>query len=175
MEVFDAIKQRHSYRGAFKPVPVPEADLRLIAEAGVRAPSGCNKQTTHFCIVNDPETLKAIARLLPRPVVQTAQAILVVVTDNRPAYGDVSFEPQDYGAAVENMLLMVTALGYATVWLDGVLRHGVIAGKIADLINLRDREHMTVSVILPIGVPEETVTQNERLPLDQRVYMNRMG
>lgn len=175
MELFDAIKLRHSYRGAFKPDPVPVEDLMKIAEAGVRAPSGCNAQTTHFCIVNDPQLLKEFADLLPRPVVKTAKAILVVVSDNRPAYAGQSFEAQDYGAAVENILLAITALGYATVWLDGVLRHGGVAGKIADLIGLSDREHLTVSVILPIGVPEETVAQNARLPLDQRVTLNRMG
>ncbi|HPF86803.1 MAG TPA: nitroreductase family protein [Candidatus Limiplasma sp.] len=174
MELFDAIVKRHSYRCAFTADPIPEADLMKIAEAGVRAPSGCNKQTTHFCIVNDPETLRAIAALLPRRVVQSAQAVLVVVTDNRPAYGDMSFEPQDYGAAVENMLLAITALGYATVWLDGVLRHDGLAEKFADLIHLTDREHFTVSVILPIGVPEQAGAQNKRLPIEQRVTWNTM-
>ncbi|MBN1777138.1 MAG: nitroreductase family protein [Clostridiales bacterium] len=174
MDLFEAVKRRHSYRGAFKTDPVPEADLYKIAEAGVRAPSGCNKQTTHLCIVSDPEKLRAFARLLPRPVVETAQAIFVVVTDNRPAYGDTSFESQDYGAAVENMLLAVTALGYATVWLDGALRRDGIAETIADLIGLKDREHFTVSVILPIGVPEETHPQHSRLPLDERVFLNTM-
>lgn len=172
MELFEAVALRHSYRGAFTQAPVPEADLMKIAEAGVRAPSGCNKQTTHFCVVNDPEKLKAFARLLPRPVVQTAQAILVVVTDNRPVCGGRSFERQDYGAAVENMLLAITALGYATVWLDGVLRQDGIAEAIARIIGLKDREHFTVSVILPIGVPAEACPQHERLPMEQRVYLN---
>ena len=175
MELFDAIALRHSYRGAFTPQPIPEADLLKIAEAGVRAPSGCNKQTTHICIVNDPELLKAYAKLLPRTVVQTAQAIFVIVTDNRLANGFDSFEKQDYGAAVENMLLAITALGYATVWLDGVLRREGIADAIAGLIGLKDREHLTVSVILPVGVPETAEAQHERLPLEERVIWNRLG
>ena len=174
MELFEAIEKRHSYRGAFKPDPIPEADLQRIAEAGVRAPSGCNKQTSHICIVNDPEKLRAFARLLPKSVVSTAQAVFVIVTDCRPAYDDVSFEEQDYGAAIENMLLAVTALGYATVWLDGALRRDGIAETIAEIIGLKDREHFTVSVILPVGVPEEIHAQHERLPLEQRVYMNEM-
>ncbi len=169
------LTRRHSYRGAFKPEAVPEADLMRIAQAGVAAPSGCNLQTTHICIVNDPDKLRAIAALLPRPVVQTAQAVFVIVTDNRPAYNDVSFEPQDYGAAVENMLLAITALGYATVWLDGALRRDGVAEKIADLIHLTDREHMTVSVILPVGIPEEAREQAGRLPIGQRVTLNTMG
>ncbi|MFH1513370.1 MAG: nitroreductase family protein [Bacillota bacterium] len=175
MELFEAMERRHSYRGAFKPDPIPEADLWKIAEAGVRAPSGCNRQTTHICVITDPQKRKAVAELLPRPVVQTAQAILVIVTDNRPAYGGVSFEPQDYGAAVENMLLAVTALGYASVWLDGALRADGIAGKIADLIGLKNREHFTVSVILPVGIPETVEPQHGRLPMRERVTFNRMG
>ncbi len=175
MDLLEAIKRRHSYRGAFKPDPVPEADLWTIAEAGTRAPSGCNKQTTHLCVINDPDKLTAIAKLLPRPVVQTAKAIITVVSDNRPAYGDMSFEPQDYGAAVENMLLAITALGYASVWLDGVLRHDGIAERIADLIGLEDREHFTVSVILPVGVPEEILPQQKRVPLQERVTFNAMS
>lgn len=175
MELFDAIQRRHSYRGAFKPEPIPEADLLAIAEAGVRAPSGCNKQTTHICIVNDPDKLKALAALLPRPVVQTAQAVFVIVSDNRPAYDDTSFEEQDYSAAVENMLLAVTALGYASVWLDGALRRDGIAEAIAALIGLQDPAHFTVSVILPVGVPEDPCSQHERLPLQERVAFNQMG
>lgn len=174
MELFDAIERRHSYRGAFTSEPVPEADLWKIAEAGVRAPSGCNRQTTHLCIVNDPEKLRALSEMLPRAVVQTAQAAILVVTDNRPAYGETSFEAEDYGAAVENMLLAITALGYATVWLDGVLRFDGIADKIADLIGLEDREHFTVSVLLPLGVPQELHAQHSRLPLGERVSLNTM-
>ena len=138
----------------------------------MRAPSGCNKQTTHLCVINDPEKLASVAGLLPRPVVQTAKAVIAVVTDNRPAYGDMSFEPQDYGAAVENMLLAITALGYATVWLDGVLRHDGIAERIADIIGLEDRGHFTVSVILPVGIAEEQHPQHSRLPLKERVTFN---
>ena len=174
MDIRQAIERRHSYRGAFTRDPVLLSDLQAIAEAGVRAPSGCNKQTTHFCIVTDPTLLNAFAQLLPRPVVKTAQAIIVVVTDNRPAYDQMSFEKEDYGAAVENMLLMITALGYATVWLDGVLRHDGVADAIADLIGVKDREHMTVSVILPIGKPETIEPQHSRLPLEERIFENRM-
>ena len=175
MELFEAVRRRHSYRGAFKPDPVLKSDLLQIAEAGVRAPSGCNKQTTHICVVTDPQKLAAIAQLLPRPVVQTAQAVFVIVSDCRPAYDDRSFEQQDYAAAVENMLLAVTALGYATVWLDGVLRHDGIAEAIADIISLPDRAHLTVSVILPVGVPVDACPQHERLPFNERVTFNTMG
>ena len=52
--------------------------------------------------------------------------------------GCVSFATEDCAASVENMLLAVTALGYATVWLDGVLT--------ADFQNLRLRDVPTLTI-----------------------------
>lgn len=53
MNVLDAIYARHSYRGKFKNEPVPKSDLIAIMEAGLAAPSGCNKQTTSLMAVDD--------------------------------------------------------------------------------------------------------------------------
>ena len=53
MDVLDAIFSRHSYRGRFQPAPVPRDDLKLILEAGLAAPSGCNRQTTSLIAVDD--------------------------------------------------------------------------------------------------------------------------
>lgn len=55
MNVFEAINSRRSYRGKFKDTPVPREDLVKIMEAGLAAPSGCNKQTTSLIAVDDPE------------------------------------------------------------------------------------------------------------------------
>jgi len=46
MTVISAIKNRRSYRGKYKPDSVSREDLTKIMEAGLAAPSGCNKQTT---------------------------------------------------------------------------------------------------------------------------------
>ena len=57
MDVMTAILERTSYRGRYEEVPVPEADLKRILEAGLAAPSGCNKQTVSLIAVNDAELL----------------------------------------------------------------------------------------------------------------------
>ena len=54
-KVIDTILNRHSYRGTYRPDPVPEEDLKILLEAGLAAPSGCNKQTVSLIAVNDPE------------------------------------------------------------------------------------------------------------------------
>ncbi len=54
MQFFDALEQRHSYRGPYRNSPVPPEDLRRIVAAGLQAPSGKNCQTTEFIIVDAP-------------------------------------------------------------------------------------------------------------------------
>ena len=55
MNTFQAIHARRSYRGKYKPTPVPREDLIRIME-----PSGCNKQTTSLIAVDDPAILKSL-------------------------------------------------------------------------------------------------------------------
>ena len=57
MDVMQAIATRHSYRGAFKSEPVPREHLRQIVEAGLKAPSAGNSQTTSYAIVDDPDVV----------------------------------------------------------------------------------------------------------------------
>lgn len=174
MDVFEAIEKRHSYRGPFKDIPVPREHLQKIVEAGIRAPSGKNEQTTSFVIVDDPALIKRMASLFEnKPACNTAKAMIVCVTDPRPVMGDVSFHVEDCAAAVENMLLAITALGYATVWMDGALRYNRIAERIGELLGVPpDRQ---VRILLPIGVPAETGTQREKLPFEKRAWFNRWG
>ncbi len=52
----------------------------------------------------------------------TAPCVIVLVAETAPQYRDMSFYKEDYSAATMNIYLAATALGYATCWLDGVLR-----------------------------------------------------
>jgi nitroreductase len=173
MEVFEAISKRHSYRGDFTNAPVPRKDLVKIVLAGVHAPSGKNEQTTSFVIVDDSDLLRQITQIVDKPVCKTARAMIVCVIDPRPVVNKISFAVEDCAAAVENMLLAVTALGYATVWLDGVLRQRDIAAKIARLLGVP--EGKSVRILLPLGVPVEPGTQKDKLPFEQRAWFNRYG
>ncbi|OHB72751.1 MAG: hypothetical protein A2V70_17275 [Planctomycetes bacterium RBG_13_63_9] len=173
MDLFDAIDRRHSYRGDFTDAPVPREHLRRIVQAGIRAPSAANEQVASFVIVDDPDLLGQIARIVDRPVCNTARAMIVCVADPRPVHRGISYAIEDCAAAVENMLLAVTALGYATVWLDGVLRAENKAARIADLLGVPDDK--AVRVLLPLGIPTEPGTQKEKLPFDERAWFNQYG
>ncbi|MCS7306281.1 MAG: nitroreductase family protein [Thermoguttaceae bacterium] len=173
MEVFEAIAKRHSYRGPFLDKPVPREDLVKIVEAGIRAPSGKNEQTTSFIIVDDPELLRQLAEIINRPVCQTAKAMIVCVIDPRPVFGDISFAVEDCAAAVENMWLAITALGYATVWLDGALRVDQVAERVGQLLGVPPGRQ--VRVVLPLGVAAQPGSQKEKLPFHRRAWFNRWG
>lgn len=175
MDVFEAIKARHSYRGKYLDQPVPREHLEQIALAGVRAPSGCNEQTTRFVIVDDPEVAARVRARIDKDEVNTAPAFIVVVSEKRAAYGDTDFEIEDSSAAVENMLLAITALGYASVWLDGILREDGIGDDIARAIGMPEGRNLTPRVLLPIGVPAEKRGPSGRKPWHERVFYNGMG
>lgn len=83
----------------------------------------------------------------------------------------MSFGVEDCAAAVENILLAITALGYATVWIDGALRSENCGPAIAKLLGIpADRE---VRIILPLGVPKEKWPQKEKNPFNQRAWFNK--
>ncbi len=170
VDVFEAIERRYSYRGNFTDDPVPRDDLRKIAQAGIRAASAKNEQVVSLVIVDEPALLEEIARVVDRPMCYSAKAMIACVIDPRPIIGDISFAVEDCAASVSNMLLAVTALGYATVWLDGVLRRDGIAERIARLLNVPSRLH--VRVLLPIGVAAEPGSQKEKMPFDKRAWFN---
>ncbi|GAG44975.1 unnamed protein product, partial [marine sediment metagenome] len=136
--------------------------------AGLKAPSGGNRQTTTFVIADDPGLLAEIRKIHPH-----ARAVIACVTSAEPktAYGDLQYEVEDCSAAVENMLLAVSALGYATVWIDGMLRLEGRAERLNSLLGVpADR---TVRVILPVGVPAAEGPRPEKKPFEERAWFNR--
>jgi len=173
VDLFDAIQERHSYRGTFNDRPVPRELLKQIVEAGILAPSGCNAQTTSFVVIDDPDTLKAIADIMDRPVVRTAAAIILCIADPRAVYHGMNFGVEDCAAAVENMLLAITAFGLATVWIDGALRIEERGQRIAERTGIPTGHDLRV--LLPVGYPAETAKRTGRLSFEERAHFNHWG
>ena len=171
MELFEAIKMRRSYRGKYKNISIPREDLIKIAEAGISAPSGCNKQTTSLIIVDDSEVLKKLHSAIDPPIGETAPAAICVLTRRVNAYRDKCFAVQDYSAAIENMLLAITALGYESCWYEGhITDDDKIGYKMAKLLNVPDEYELVC--FLPIGVASEEVKAPKKKPFSQRVRFN---
>ena len=171
MDLLELINSRHSYRGKFESTPVPREDLVKIMEAGLAAPSGCNKQTTSLIAVDDPVVLEKLRKVIDPPVGETAPAMICVLTQRIIAYRDRCFAVQDYSAAIENMLLAITALGYQSCWYEGhITDDDDIAGQIARALDLP--EEYRIVCVLPVGVPEKKAMPPKKLPTEQRMWFN---
>ena len=171
MSIIDAISNRNSYRGKYKPTPVPREDLITIMKAGLDAPSGCNKQTTSLIAVDDVVVLKKLREVISPPVGETAPAIICVLTQKINAYRDKCYSVQDYSAAIENMLLAAVALGYQSCWYEGHITDiDRIGYKMAQILGVPDEYELIC--FLPIGIAENEVIKPNKKPFGERAWFN---
>ena len=171
IKLIELILNRHSYRGKYKPTPVPKGDLELIMQAGLAAPSGCNKQTTSLIAVDDPEVLKKLRTVIDPPISETAPAMICVLTQKIIAYRDRCFSVQDYSAAIENMLLAINALGYQSCWYEGhVADEDRIGYKMAKILGVPDDYDLVC--VLPLGIAETEPKGPNKKPFEERAWFN---
>ena len=174
MTFFDAVKERSSYRGKFQASPLSREDLKKILEAGLAAPSGCNAQTAYLIGIDDPGLIKKMASLLDKPEAAAAPAAICVVTNSIPSYKDMYFNIQDYSAAIENMLLAITALGYASCWIEGEITESRDLQKtFAELLGVP--KGYDVVALLPLGIPAKPGKRAIHRPFEERAFFNRFG
>jgi len=164
MDVFDAIQQRASVRNLVA-VDVPDSDVELILDAGRRAPSGANRQPREFMVVRDPATIAELANAQKC----LGEVSLIIVLIGQPEVSPYFVE--DVAASAENMLLAITALGYASVWIDGTLRREEARWKAL----LGIPEELRLMIALPIGMPAGEVAQADKRPLAEMVHYERYG
>jgi nitroreductase len=120
-------------------------------DAGRLAPSGSNGQPWDFIAITDRETIIKMVKV--NRCLEQAGAVIAVVLDPASRWW-----LEDGSAAVENMLLAVTALGYGAVWLEGnVLPH---EDEMKRLLNVPSDKRMPI--IIPIGVPTGPVEKPKK-------------
>lgn len=171
MDVITAIRERASYRGAYLDTPVDRDHLKQILEAGVAAPSGCNKQTVSLIAVDDRELIDRLYGVLDPPMPHRAPAMVCVLTRRIIAYRDRCFHVQDYAAAIENMLLAITGLGYQSCWIEGQITDiDALGRKMADLLGVPEEYELVC--FLPVGRAAEPVKRARKQPFEERAWFN---
>ena len=111
MDALEAIRKRRSVR-EYTGELIPRKDLERIVDAGRLAASGSNQQPWDFIVITDRamiNQLKTVAHWMEK-----AGAIIAVVMDPSSRWW-----VEDGAAAIENMLIASTALGYGSCWLEG--------------------------------------------------------
>lgn len=171
MNTAEAIFSRRSYRGAYDPAPVPREHLRKIMEAGLAAPSGCNMQITSLIGVDDPRILAQLRSVIDPPVGETAPAMICVLTCRINAYRDRCFAVQDYAAAIENMLLMSSELGYQSCWYEGYITDtDRIGDQMARILHVPEEYELVC--FLPIGIALGEANAPQKKRFDERACFN---
>lgn len=82
---------------------------------------------------------------------------------------DLQFETEDYAAATENIMLAITASGYAGVWMDGMMKFEGNAERVRQLLHIPEDERPRTNI--PFGKPMEIVTQKPKKPFEERVHI----
>jgi nitroreductase len=160
MDVFEAIRTRRSVR-AFTGEAVPREDLERIVDTGRLAATGSNKQPWDFIVVTERgmiDQLKTASQWMEK-----AAAIIAVVMDPESRWW-----VEDGAAAVQNMLLAATALGYGSCWLEGYTLRNEDAFKALLGIPAEKR----LMTLVPIGVPVEWPTK-EKKSLEDVIHWER--
>lgn len=158
METFEAIRKRRSIR-SYTGDAIPKEDLEKIIDAGRLAPSGNNRQPWHFIVVTD----KAMIQKLSVAADWSAQASAKIAVAMNTAS---KYWLEDGSAAVENMLLAATALGYSTCWLEGnALPH-------EDMIKawLEIPQDLKLLTLIPVGAPVEPLADKAKKPLNEVLH-----
>jgi len=170
MELFEAIAKRRSIR-SFKSGPVSDYHLEEILRAGILAPSAGNTQPWEFIVTKKKEgRLELAEAALQQSFVAEAPVVVTVcANEERSArrYGERGrrlYSIQDTAAAMENMLLAATALGYGACWI-GAFDENKVRKALGIPLGVRP------VALLPVGVPAEMPEVSLRRELGNVIHV----
>lgn len=172
MDFFDVIEKRYSHRGAFLDKKVPREDIEKIINAGIKAPSALNENSTSYVVVDDEELCKELGHLLPDDYkAYTAPLFIIVLSEEVVTRVGSTYEIENYLVATENLLLGMAALGYNTVLTDGMTRHPFINNGIRKILNIPEGKN--IRALLPVGIPEKLHHQPRKHSFQELVTFNK--
>lgn len=125
MDIFEAIKTRRSIRTYSRKV-IPKEVLERIIEAGVWAPTACNRQGFRFIAIDNEELKKKIVENGAASFIKDAPIALIVLYDNRTDNLEYQDHIQSAAAAIQNILLAAHAQGIGTCWICHMPRKEVL-------------------------------------------------
>jgi len=185
LTVKEAIERRRSIR-KFKPDLVPQGLIDQLLEAARLAPSATNRQPWRFQVITDPDLKTCIcaeatfgqSQVREAPAIIACGSELLTFVKKHPLappdseyYGAESESWEDIKAfipdahmntaiAVEHMVLMATALGLGTCWVQAIR-----FGQLAKILGWP--KHVAPHSILAVGYPDEEPPARPRFSLKE--------
>ena len=166
METLECILKRRSIR-RFTEQNIEQETLETILKAGFNAPSAHRLHPLDFIIIKEKSHLNELADLLTygRPLREAACAICVVGDHEKQDLFD--FLSQDAAASMQNMALMATDLGVASVWI-GVSQSYPNLAELEAYLGLPP--HIKCLSILALGYTSVIKEANERYDIHKIHY-----
>lgn len=158
-QVIENIMSRRSIR-TYKPCTVARDTMQTILECGINAPSGMNRQSWEVRVVDNPEIMAEIVKLMAagNPNVDPGAvkgcfrgAPVMVFIANDPAY---DFSAIDCGLLSENIMLSGWSLGVGSVCLGSPIRF--LRNSPEALAKLGFSEGYTPIICIGMGYPAES-------------------
>ena len=148
---------------------IPADHVRLILEAGLRAPNACNYQSWHlYCITDKVKVSAIVPDICKQEWIKNASIAVVITEDNTKLgerWGEEKanlFVAEDAGACAQNMLLMAAELGYA-----GVFVGAFDEDKCKAYVGAKENERPVL--IVPIGTYDVEPPLRDRKEFDEVV------
>lgn len=189
MNVYESILSRRSTR-RFKQVPVEKEKLLKIVEAGRFAPSGGNNQTNHFLVIQKPEVIQDLVKLvegafakmelaeglyrsIQNSIVNSRRGgyvfcydapVLIVVANQK----DYPNNMADSAIAIENMMLEANELDLGSCWINQLrwLQNDEAILAYLQTFGLKENERVFGSLAVGYAATENGLPQ--RNPLERK-------
>jgi nitroreductase len=173
--------------------PVADDHIRLILDAGSKAPTGGNAQPVRTLVARDPDLIRRLGKLY-HEAWWAKRADELGWTPDQEIPADSSYGPAaqlagEIGSvpavllvfsldasgfsvypAVQNMLLAARALGIGSVL---TTLHPQVMDRVNELFNVAEEARFHCCV--PLGYPRGNFGTTQRLPTSATTYWNRWG
>lgn len=117
--ILENIMNRRSSR-SFTDKTISKSDLDLILQAGIYAPSGMNRQSWQFTVIQNKEKIQTLAKAV-REVLGRSNDYnfydpdtFILVSNEKDNTNGLA----DSSCALENMFLMASSLGIGSCWIN---------------------------------------------------------
>lgn len=155
-----AIFKRRSVRKFFEE-ELPQTDVLQILKAGMAAPSAKNNQDWVFIFIENKADIERFIQVHPNAFAMRTAPVNILVCADKNKNKDPAHDwgMLDAAAAMENMLIMATKLGYGSLWV-GVAPDPKRVACIREVCALPDH-------IAPVGIVTVGKTDKAKEPIDR--------
>lgn len=159
MQFDEVVKKRKCVR-AFKSKKASWKDIIEAIDSATRGPFAGNVNNIKFVIVENPDTIKKLAKHANQHWISQVGIAVVVCSDDKPLeqkYGERgrNYTKQQAGAAIVTLIFKLTDMGLNACWV------GAFTDEFVRTV-LRIPPHINVEAIIPIGYERPVPTPERR-------------